>query len=96
MRIHQLFFAKAPEAAARSLEALWMKGRVSEGLQGTCIILVEVRRVGSQNSFIEDVGLPCKNSSLALLQDLERGGADLIGWVLLRVGEVGVCELKIH
>lgn len=56
MRIHQLFFAKAPEAAARSLEALWMKGHVSEGLQGTCIILVEVRGVGSQNSFTEDVG----------------------------------------
>lgn len=96
MRIHQLFFAKAPEAAARSLEALWMKGHVSEGLQGTCIILVEVRGVGSQNSFTEDIGLPCKNSSLALLQNLERCGADLVGCVLLRVRKVGVCELKIH
>lgn len=56
-----------------------MKGHVSEDLQGTCIILVEVREVGSQNSFIEDVGLPCKDSSLALLQDLEMWGRT--GWL---------------
>lgn len=52
--------------------------------------------MGSQNSFTEDISLPCKNNSLALLQNLERCGADLVGWVLLRVRKVGVCELKIH
>lgn len=49
--------------------------------------------MGSQNSLIQDLGLTCKNSSLALLQDLERCGADLFGWVPLRGRKVGLWEL---